>query len=356
MKVARYCFAAILGCALATLGARSTSSGQAEGLSQRKSPPDVRKLLQHIAGITNAEWSAIERGVAIAKTLDTDTREIAVAGVVRIAAPPESLVARFREIENLKRSAIVLEAGRFGRIPQASDLVSLPIEDYSLDLKSCRPGDCRVRLSAADIERFHRDVDWRAQDWRSRATSVWREVLAGHAAAYLSSGRTGLPVYANKREPLSTASELLLLVRKCAFVEMYSPEFHTYLQEFGPPRLEGAEHTLYWTKEDFGIRPVVRISHQIIHRGSAAAPAVLIATNQVYADHYLDAALGLTLAMAPEGGNGRTFYLIAVNRARTRSLSGVLRAMVRSTVLGRSRDAMQKILTATKAAVEKQQP
>ena len=110
----------------------------------------------------------------------------------------------------------------------------------------------------------------------------------------------------------------------------YSPEFYAYLKEFGPSRPAGTEETLYWSKEDFGIRPVLRISHQILFPGTGSGSPVLVATNQVYADHYLDAALGVTLAVEIlDGRAGRSFYMVAVNRARTRSLSGMLRRMVR---------------------------
>ena len=318
---------------------------------------DTRKLLQEVAGFTAADWAAVEGGRPVARILDTDSREIGIAGAVRIAAPRDLLVARIREIENLERSAVVLDVGRFGRAPQPADLQAAAIEEYSLDLRECKPGDCRVRLAAEDIARFHREVDWRKQDWRPRAATVWRDVLAGYAARYVSGGRGALPVYANKREALSVGSELELLVGKFGFVSRYSPQLHAYLREFGPERPAGAEETLYWTKEDFGVRPVFRISHQVIYPIAGDARAVVVATNQVYADHYLDAALGVTLAIdASEGGRERAFYMVAINRARTRSLSGLLRSMVRGTVQNRSRDAMRKILTATKAALEVRTP
>lgn len=62
----------------------------------------------------------------------------------------------------------------------------------------------------------------------------------------------------------------------------------------------------------------------------------------------------MALDVPDEHGEG--FYMIAVNRARTRSLTGFLRSMVRSTVQGRSRDAMRRILSATKAALESEAP
>jgi hypothetical protein len=335
---------ALLLCAAAGL----TCASAAESTSG----PDPRSLLQQIAGFSQADWSSVEAGTAVAKILETDSREIAVAGAVRIAASRDRLIARVREVEHLKRSAIVLDVGRFSRPPVPSDLGRAPLEDYSLDLRQCRPGECRVRMAAGDIERFHREVAWSAPDWRTRATSVWRDVLAGYASAYDRDGRKALAIYANKQESLDVAAELALLVEKSNFVASYQPEFYRYLREFGPARPAGTEDTLYWSKEDFGVRPVFRISHQVIQPARGPAEPVLVATNQVYADHYLDAALGLTLALDASEGRGTAFYMIAVNRARTRSLSGFLRRMVRGTVQSRSRDAMRRILTATKSGLE----
>jgi hypothetical protein len=313
----------------------------------------ARETLRVAAQITDEEWAALSRGEAVAKALDSDSREIAVAGAVRISGSTDRLVARYRDIESLKRSAIVLEVGRFGEPPSPADLARAPIEEYNLDLRDCRPFDCRVRLAESDIARFHREVNWSAADWRTRSAALWRDVLARYAGAYLRQGRRALPVYANKREPLSVSSELELLVPRFGFVAPFSSAFFGYLREFGEQNPEGSEQVLYWSKEDFGIRPVMRISHQTIYPTPAKPSAVLIATNQVYADHYLDAALTVAMAIDADDDRGRGFYLVAVGRARTRSLSGFLRGIVRSTVQSRSRDAMRKILTAAKASLEK---
>lgn len=313
--------------------------------------PSPRDLLRDIAQFTDLEWAAVERGEPVAKVLDTDTREVAIAGAVRISGSRERLLARCRDVATLKRSSLVLDAHAFGASPTSADLQRVPFEDRSLDLRACRPGDCPVRLSTADITRFHREVDWRAAGWRAQSAAVWRDILVGYANAYRTRGRAGLPEYVNKSESLNVASELAFLLDEYGFVAAFSPEFHRYLSDLGPHAPPGTEQMLYWTKEDFGVRPIFRISHQTIYRSSPAAPAVIIATNQVYADHYLDAALGVTIAIDA----GRDFYMVAMNRARTRSLSGLLRRFVRSTVQSRSREAMRQILLTTKVAIEQQQ-
>ena len=321
-------------------------------------PPATRDLLRDIAQATDADWAAVTRGEAFARVLASDNREVAVAGAVRIAASSDRLVERYREIENLKRSAIVLDIGRLGKPPRPGDFASVPLEDYSLDLRDCRPGDCRVRLGAQEIARFHSEVDWRAPDWRERSRTVWREALAGYAAAYSRDGRRALPTLVNKPEPLSLPSELSLLVDRFAFVESFSRDFLQYLREFGPSDALGSERVeelMYWSKEDFGVRPVLRLSHQTIYRPSGMSHAVLVATNQIYADHYLDAGLTLTMAVDASAADGKPgFYMISVSHARTRSLSGMLRSFVRSTVQNRSRDALRKILASTKANLERQ--
>ncbi len=342
-------FSVVLQLAVIALGAALAATGTA---SNQASLPTVRNLLRTIAQTTDAEWAAINRGEAIAKVLPTDAREIAVAGAIRIAASSERLIARYREIENLKRSAIVLDLGRFSKPPRPSDLASAKIEEYNLDLRDCRPGECRVRLSEADIARFHSEVDWRAANWRERSRSVWMDVLAGYAAGFARDGRRALPTFANKHEPLSVPAELSLVVDRFAFVGEIAPAFLPYLREFGPNLPEGANQLLYWSKEDFGVRPVMRLSHQTIYR-PAGSQTILVATNQIYADHYLDAGLTVTLAIdAAEAGGGPAFYMVSVNRARTRSLTGFMRSFVRSAVQGRSRDALQKILASTKASLE----
>lgn len=322
-------------------------------LEQVSTPPTTRELLRQIAQTTDAEWAAITRGEAVAKVLVTDNREVAVAGAVRIAASSERFAGRYREIENLKRSAIVLDVGRFSTPPRPDDLLSVPFEDYDLDLRDCRPGDCRVRLGAPEIERFHREVDWRSNDWRERSRTVWREVLAGYAAAFSRDGRRALPTFVNKPEPLSVPAELSLLVDRFGFVGTYAPAFLAHLRESGPGP-EGLEQVLYWSKDDFGVRPVLRLSQQTIYRTSDATRTVLVAINQIYANHYLDAGLTVTMAIdATEPGGRPAFDMISVSRARTRSLNGMLRAFVRGTVQNRSRDALRKVLASAKASLER---
>ena len=129
----------------------------------------------------------------------------------------------------------------------------------------------------------------------------------------------------NKETPLKVAEEFAVLFGESRDFTRLAPDFFGYLREFPQTPLAGAESLLYWSKEDFGIRPVLSVTHLTLYNRAYPASRLqgLVATKQIYAAHYFDAGLGLTMAF-DDGSSG--FYMLTVNRARTRSLMGLLRA------------------------------
>lgn len=318
---------------------------------------EPHQFLRTVAGFSASELAALDRGEAIARVLPTDKREIAIVGAVRVKAAHERLFEQYRDVAGLRRSQVFQEVGTFGATPRADDLRGLTLESYDLDtIRTCRPGDCGVRLPTASLEQFQREVNWSAADWRERAGQVWRRLLAGYASDYVANGNKALAEYRNKELPLSVAQEFQVLFDESRYFRSSAPEFFGYLDGSSAAPLEGAEDILYWAKESFGLRPVVSITHQTLYanqsgRALLAAPLALVATKQIYATHYFDAALGLTLVFDDRDAG---FYMLCINRARTRSLTSFIRGVVRMTVQRRSREAMEKILSTTKATLEPQ--
>jgi hypothetical protein len=322
---------------------------------ERSELPELpRQFLLSAAGFTSADIARLDRGEAIAATLDTDRREVAVAGAVRVNAPVERLIERSRDVRNLKNSESVLEVGTIGALPRAADFDALTFEEYDLaTIRDCRPGDCGVRLPADSMARFEREVNWRASDWRQQAGALWRRVLADYTSGYRANGQSALAEYRNKEVPLSVATEFDVLFDRSRAFEPSAPGFFRHLRNFPTAPLDGVEDIFYWSKTDFSVRPVVAVTHLSLYRIPSVSPiertSALIATKQIYATHYFDAALGLTLVF-DDGSGG--FYMVCVNRARTRSLSSFMRRLVRSTVQRRSREALEHVLRSTKTALE----
>lgn len=324
-------------------------AGLTSGLAPEPAANQAHALLRATAAFTNSELARLDRGEPIAKVLDTDRREVAVVGAVRIAGPRAKLFERYRSDSSVKTSDVVIEAGRFGVPPVPDDLRDLHFEDYDLDtIRTCRPGDCGVRLSTRDLERFAQDVDWSAPNWKQQAGDLWRKLLAANASAYLANGTLG--DYRNKPTPLDVADEFTVLFRSFADFEKLSPEFVAHVKQFPSARLVGTEDWLYWSKDDIN-RPVTRVTHLSLYPAPAGIHRPgFIAAKQIYAAHYFDAGLGLTCAF-DDGAAG--FYMVSMNRVRTRSLTSITRTLVRSIVQRRSRDSMEGILRSMKDAIEK---
>lgn len=322
----------------------------ASGHLQPAKPADqAHTLLRTIGAFTSDELARLDRGEPIAKVLDTDRREVAIVGAVRIGGPQRTLFERYRNPSSVKVGDVVLEAGRFSTPPIADDLRDFHIEDFDLaQIRACKPGDCGVRLATADIDRFTHEVNWNSPNWQQQAGDLWRTVLAAHAAAYLANGTLG--DYRNKATPLDVADEFRILFGTFAEFEKLSPEFFDHLQRFPAARLERTEDLLYWSKEDIN-RPVTRITHLSLYPAppDAHRPG-LIATKQIYAAHYFDAGIGF-IAAFDDGSSG--FYMVSMNRVRTRSLTGFSRTLVRSMVQRRSRDSMQAMLQSTKTSIQR---
>lgn len=309
-------------------------------------------LLRVAGGFSAADVARLDRGEPIARALDTERREVAIAGAVRIRAPRERLLARYRDTSTLKASDVVLQVGAIGTPPRPQDFQALSFEPYDLDtIRECEPGDCGVRLSTEQLARFRRDVRWDGADWRQQAAALWRQLLADYASGYLTAG--ALADYRNKAEPLNVADEFTLLFDRSRPLAASIPAFFAYFQQFPKSTLSGVESIVYWSKDDFGLRPVTSITHLALYSPppDSREPAV-IGTRQIYATHYFDAALGFTLAFA-DGADG--FYMVCLNRARTRSLASFTRGIVRGVVVRRSRDAMEQMLRATKRSLEQAQ-
>lgn len=300
----------------------------------------LERIWQTVGGFTAGQIAAVRRGEPIASVIRTDRREIAIMGAAHVRGPRERLIERYRDISNLRKSELVLQVGTFGRPPRAQDLEPLVFERYDLDApRTCRPGDCAIRASADAMVRMRAEVDWDASDAPQRSAAAWREMLAAIARGYAADGDAALPVLANKAEPLGVRAELEALYGQFGYLGEMGPEFLRHVRQFPRARLDGAEDILYWSKNDLGVRPVVGLTHQTIY-APPGRPA-FIAVKRIYAAHYVDAGLGVTM-VTDDGAGG--FYMTMVDRVRTRSLIGFTRAIVRSIVQNKSRDGIEKFL------------
>ena len=97
-------------------------------------------------------------------------------------------------------------------------------------------------------------------------------------------------VTVDKRHPKALSAEFNTLLRNSSYLVEYVPAFHQYLASYPRGTLPEAQNVLFWTKDTFGLKPVVSIYHATIHT-PPGGPGLLAAVKTLYASHYFNAAL-----------------------------------------------------------------
>ena len=311
-----------------------------------------QKLWRSCGGLTDAEMARVATGTIAVKSLSSPEHdETAVAGAIRIFVPADFFVKRLRDIVAFKRSEMVLQIGRFSNPPSMTDVASLTLDPSDLDaLRHCRVGSCGLKLPAADIERFRTTVNWTAADWREQATSLARRLLVENAAAYLERGDGAIGPISDRRKPVDSGAEFRGLMMNLACDRGAAPDFFTYLVEYPKNRPGEADEFLYWSKETFGMKAMISITHVVIHR--APGGALLIASKGLLSNHYLDASLGLTLVVPAGPAESPAIDLVYVNRSRADALGGLFGGITRAIVASRQRDGTVNELRALKTRLE----
>lgn len=316
---------------------------------------EVRALVGNHLGFSARDWDALERGEPIKRSLDaSDPREVALAGAIRVQVPRAYVVDRIRNIADFKRGPLVLQVGTFSDPPRVEDVdsLTLPPEDLA-DLRHCRPGDCNVKLPAATIERLRAEVDWAAPDASARATRIVREMIVERARLHLRSGVSALPPYHARSRPVFVSRELAGILDASPYLTHYAPELRSFVEAFPRIGLPASEDFLYWSKETFELKPVISLTHLALYTPPRyGSTLTIVASVGLYASHYVDASLGLTVVADAEAATDAC-DLIYINRTRVDALAGAFAGLRRWTAERRARAGLEDQLRGMKQRLER---
>ncbi|MCW5967004.1 MAG: hypothetical protein KIT57_00690 [Blastocatellales bacterium] len=318
--------------------------------------PPLRAFLEKEIGLTAAETQSVIAGRPVAKLLWTKTEdEVALFGVVRIHAPQELFIQKFRNITAFEGGKGVLGIGRFHSPAVLSDVEALQIDQKDLkEIPQCRPGDCDIKLSDRAMQSLRRQIDWNSPQAATQAQPVIRRAFVDYVANYQKVGDAALAVNFDQDKPQSIREDFRRLLQHSSHLFQYEPQLANYLEKYPQARPHGTEDIFYWQKAEFGLKPVVRASHLVIHRRQQGGDLrYAIASKMLMASHYFRAALELK-SLAPDGSSpgGKSFYLICINRSFVDGLTGVKGSLIRGTVKSRSRDSLERYLGGVKQKIE----
>ena len=307
---------------------------------------EFQQVLREKASFNEPDFAALQLNQPVVRLAPTsDKREVAVTGLVNINARADEFLRSYRESMMRKNNAAILEIGSFGREPALADLEGLTLETNDIDdLKECVVGDCQIKLSAPMIERFRKEIDWAAPDYQLQVTNLFKEMLLAYIKDYRTRGEAALIEYNDKQDPRSVAAEQRALNSAAGYVNSFLSDTKSGLQLL--------EETLVWSKIKFGLKPVIAVNQiSIYKRDSEIGPQVLIASKQIYANHYFNAFLALTAFVnVPGAANGS--FLVYENRSRADGLEGPFGKIKRGVVEKKALEGLRGIMAQSKASLE----
>jgi hypothetical protein len=323
--------------------------GTDTGLTQN-SVNEFHKILQQEAAFDETDFAAVAQGEPVVRLLPVqDKREVAVCGLVSLQVPADVFLESFTEGMARKNNPAILEIGRFSSTPTLADLQALTIDDRDLDdMKQCVVGDCRLKLSAAMIERFHREVDLQSPEYRTQATQLFKHMFLDYVRDYVARGDAALIEYNDKPKEIRLADEQRGLMSASGYINGILARFPQSLEGTSNSELQLVENAIVWSKIKFGLKPVLAINHIMVYRREQeTGPQVLVASKQIYANHYFNSSLGLTAFVNIPGANPGS-YLFYENRSRADGLEGLFGKIKRGIIEDKAVGSLQAILESSK--------
>jgi hypothetical protein len=330
------------GC-LACLAAPASAEGVLEFLRSR--------------GFTDAELRKLGRGEAIVKSLGGEvvgangTAEVAVIGAVRVDVPREVFLDALRNVQAF-RSDGISQLGMIGPTPNASDFAAFSVSADDLrELRSCKPGDCLVKLPGVAIERLRTEVDWRAPDHPEQVNRLARESLLAAMGGYMREGTDAFLALEDKPTAVSLDQNLRALFQSSPGLLADCPEMKAFMLEFPKCPLEGAESVFYWSVNEFGLKRTVMLTHAATYSPKGSGDAVVL-WKQLWASHYFNGGLSVTAYRSEADAS----YVVQLDRLRADGMGGIFGVVKRGRMAGGMAKSLTRFLVATRTNLRARVP
>ena len=321
--------------------------------SQRQTSAFPARLKNYLTGAvktTAEERKRLSDGAPVVRMLPTDeSKEVAVFGAIWINAPIQRYVDAVSDIENFEKGGGFTITKRISAPPRLEDFgqLHLPPEDID-DLRTCRVGDCAVKLGEPALQRLRKEINWNEGNARQAVDALMQRLAFEYVNGYLKGGNEQLAVYRDSSRPTFVAREFRTMIDQMPGLTAYLPNVRRYLLEYPNVTMQGVTSLLYWQETQFGLKPTIRINHLMIRKG---LEDTVVASKMLYASHYFWTGLELR-ALVPDATRGAGFWFVMVNRSRSDGLGGFTGAFVRGRVRGEVEQGARAGLEATKQRLE----
>ena len=332
------------------LGSLVVLSIVSTGASQTADNPLAESFRRRL-NLTAEESTALERGDPVVRILRAkDRREVGVNGIVRLQANPATSFKAFQQSITQQKSDRAANGNPFGNPARIEDLQALTLSPREIaDLQHCSIGSCKFKLSAEMIERFQNEIDWTQPDRDSKAILMFRQMLVDYVQRYVQEGDAALIEYRDGSRPVKVADEYRSLLPEFSYLTELAPELIDYLSNYPHQELKGVTNEIVWAKVSFGLKPVVIVTHQTTYQPEPGR--IFLISKQIYANHYFDSSLGLTVISGQSGGPTDA-YLLYVNHSRAAALDGAFSGLKHRLVEREAANSLADLLLSTRANLQ----
>jgi hypothetical protein len=303
------------------------------------------KFFREYVGLTEDQIAEIRNGKPLAKIVESPTPDdVFVFGAVYVKATPESYLKLASNVDALRKLPSYLAIRKFSEPPQPADLEGFTLEpDDIKQLKNCRPGQCEVQLPSEAMDAFQRSINWSAPDVTAQVNALAQKMALESLSRYRQGGNAALGTYRDKNHPAAVADAFQVLISRSKALPVYLPELNRYLLEYPNANSEKIRSEFYWEKVNFGLKPTLRLLQAVVYRGTDPKdPAYAVAVKQLYASHYFETALDLTVCVKDKERAG--MYLITMKGSQQAGLTGMKGGIVRKVAVGKTRSSLEKAL------------
>ena len=311
------------------------------------------RFFREFVGLSEDQIGAIRSGKAVAKVIESRTPdEVFVFGSVSVEASPESYLKLASHVNALRKLPGYLAIQSFSDPPQLSDLEGFTLEKQDIDeLKNCKVGHCEVQLPTEAMEDIKQSIDWSAPDVANRVNHLARQMAFQALLNYMNGGNTALGVYRDKNHPAAVAETFAALITRLSALPEYLPELNEYLLEYPKAKSDKVQAGFYWEEVNFGLKPTFRIVQKVVYQGTSPRdPVYALAEKQLYASHYFETALDLTVLVRDAQRPG--FYIITVKGSMQAGLTGLKGSFVRKVAVDKARSSLGRVLATIKQTLE----
>ncbi|HZR58843.1 MAG TPA: hypothetical protein VFA74_18385 [Terriglobales bacterium] len=230
---------------------------------------------------------------------------------------------------------------------------SFGVEDVK-ELRSCKPGDCKIQLPVESMEAYQKSIDWNAPDIHERVNKLLRQRTIERLKMYQRDGNRALITYDDKDKSLNMAKQFEAILSYAQTLPIKLPDFRHYLLSYPDAKPANTQDVFYWANEKFGLKPTLRVIHVVTRKAqSANEPAYAIAEKQLYASHYFQTALTLTFIIRDAETSSTGFYLLRAMGSTQAGLTGFKGSMIRGKAVKQAASFLEKWLEDVKNNLEK---